>query len=743
MTGGVWVGQAKISAADITTQALTFRATQSVDPETLTGLAGFHNVFYGGAGVDILKGEDSSSGTNPGNSYYCSADGDTCIGTLGNDQFFAGPGNGATLLKPGGGTDILTLSTTSSEYTAAREGNDVVLAAQAGDVVRVQNWYLGASNQLAEIRFAEGTSWTPAMLSNLPIYLAGTLNNDTLTGPQTNVRYFLSGREGADTLQGGNLADVLDGGSGNDTLRGGAGSDVFRGGDGNDMLGGADSADRGYSSAGPTYWAAAGASVKFVGNDYTGGTGNDTLLGTYGADTYHFNLGDGTDSLYEAGLNYTNSNGRQDCGDDVLLLGVGINTETLSVSRNGTDLILATGYDSIAVKGWYQEVGHTGYQLSSVQFADGVTWSNAELTAKGLTLRGTEGNDTLYSVANWSNTLLGNGGSDILEGNNLTDVLDGGAGNDTLRGGAGSDVFRGGDGNDTLGGGDSADRGYSSAGPTYWVAAGASVKFVGNDYTGGTGNDTLLGTFGADTYHFNLGDGTDSLYEAGLNYTNSNGRQDCGDDVLLLGDGITAATLAISRIGTDLILGVGSDSVAVKGWYQEAGHTGYQLATAQFADGTMLNNTELTARGLHVEGTSGNDTLTGLSAWANELMGNDGNGILNGGALADYLAGGTGNNTLNGGLGDDLYVATLHGGSSTVTDTGGLETLILADVLTTDVSVSTSGNNLAITLEGSSAPANTVTLIGQALAGSQIGQFQFLDGMRTAAEMNAWALSQG
>ena len=63
------------------------------------------------------------------------------------------------------------------------------------------------------------------------------------------------------------------------------------------------------------------------------------------------------------------------------------------------------------------------------------------------------------------------------------------------------------------------------------------------------------------------------------------------------------------------------------------------------------------------------------------LSGTAGNDTLSGGTGDDTLDGGSGDDALNGGLGNDLYRYTLGSGNDVITDTGGVDTLELADPL--------------------------------------------------------------
>lgn len=134
-------------------------------------------------------------------------------------------------------------------------------------------------------------------------------------------------------------------------------------------------------------------------------------------------------------------------------------------------------------------------------------------------IRGGECNDTLYGGAD-KDFLYGNVGDDLLYGQTGEDNLYGGTGDDVLYGNFGRDWLYGGRGHDILKGGNDADCLYGQAGDD-WLNAGA--KSYAADYlNGGTGNDVLIGGKGRDTlfggagndvFIFNLGDGTDKLWD--------------------------------------------------------------------------------------------------------------------------------------------------------------------------------------------------------------------------------------
>ncbi|MBF0192444.1 MAG: hypothetical protein HQL99_15095 [Magnetococcales bacterium] len=121
---------------------------------------------------------------------------------------------------------------------------------------------------------------------------------------------------------------------------------------------------------------------------------------------------------------------------------------------------------------------------------DGNTLSDVTTVNVGTTLEeifGTNYSDSLTGHQG-DNLINGGAGDDRIYGLGGDDQLTGGAGNDILDGGEGSDTLLGGAGNDTLTGG------------------------LGNDILdGGAGNDTLMGHDGNDIFLLRAGGGNDSV----------------------------------------------------------------------------------------------------------------------------------------------------------------------------------------------------------------------------------------
>ena len=98
-----------------------------------------------------------------------------------------------------------------------------------------------------------------------------------------------------------------------------------------------------------------------------------------------------------------------------------------------------------------------------------------------------------------------------------------------------------------------------------------------NVLQGGTGNDSLFGATSADTYIFNVGDGSDSIYEA----ANTN----IVLDKIQLGVGINFADVMSVRNGNNLILKFtnAGDQITVSNWFSA---DQYKVEQLVFANGT-------------------------------------------------------------------------------------------------------------------------------------------------------------
>jgi Ca2+-binding RTX toxin-like protein len=231
---------------------------------------------------------------------------------------------------------------------------------------------------------------------------------------------------------------------------------------------------------------------------------------------------------------------------------------------------------------------------------------------------GSGGNDTINPIGGMSIqhlSIYGGEGDDIIRDNDGGDFLSGDAGNDTIYSGTsyrgeGDTVF-GGEGNDTI------------------VIAGDAKA------DGGTGDDTfvLSGRFG---------------YQESADLAGGEGV----DQVVASGDFRSVTFDSIEELQIDgwITLGAASlETITHISAYQG------KRANAYFADATIVDATPFD---MNFHGTitgSGSDDVLNFSQAANriDLVGGNGNDILNGSSADNKLYGGLGDDTIYGGAGDD------------------------------------------------------------------------------------------
>ena len=250
--------------------------------------------------------------------------------------------------------------------------------------------------------------------------------------------------------------------------------------------------------------------------------------------------------------------------------------------------------------------------------------------AVSATYRGTAGADRLAGAAG-DDVVLGFAGDDLLLGGSGKDLLDGGAGRDRLLGGAGEDRYIVDNAGDQVveaaGGG--TDTVFAST--SYTLAAGQEIEGLQllaattGDFnlTGNEFGNSLVGNNGANV--LNGGAGADLLVGRG------------GDDSYIVdnaGDQVVEAA------------GGGTDTVFAS--------TSYTLAAGQEVEGLQL-----------LAATTGNFNLTG-NEFANTLVGNNSDNVLNGGAGIDLLVGRGGNDSYIVDNAGDQVVEAAGRGNDTV-----------------------------------------------------------------------------
>ncbi|WP_276203024.1 calcium-binding protein, partial [Herbaspirillum rhizosphaerae] len=154
-----------------------------------------------------------------------------------------------------------------------------------------------------------------------------------------------------------------------------------------------------------------------AGNDILdGGTGNDYLNGGNGADVYLFGKGSGQDTIYNYDSDAVGTNA------DTILLGVGITTSGVTITRQYDDLIISLNgrNDSLRVQSYFNADGASNNVVENLKFDDGTVWDVATIKAKMITA--TVGNDTLKGYAT-NDTINGGDGNDIIYGQSGDDTL--------------------------------------------------------------------------------------------------------------------------------------------------------------------------------------------------------------------------------------------------------------------------------------------------------------------------------
>jgi Ca2+-binding RTX toxin-like protein len=768
---------------------------------------------------DGTPGDDVITGTIGADTLVGGAGDDDLSGRKGPDTYIYNKGDGYDVITDDifYSTDVNTLQLGSGITTAdiafergGLNNNDIILhikgSSDAVDLVSQSYPYEGVQ----QVVFADGTTWTAAQLMTMSIGAEETAGNDVVLG--------------------GGGDDVLGGGAGDDTLYGGGGDDIyhFNLGDGFDQVveyanGGVDQlvfgagitasqvvvtqafddragylltvdgADQVIANdqlesivfADGTTWTQGDLASRSLSqantagdkriygtgaNDTMSGGSGDFLSGGDGSDTYLFNLGDGQETIGDISPNQPN----------FLQFGAGIDSGDITVSRpNGSDFLLRINgtNDSVYLEDvtaylWFPDwmgVGH-------INFADGTTWTIADMFSAYVT----------QAAANGTHTIYGTGGGDTLWSGTGDDYLSGGGGSDTylFNKGDGADVIDDGLGTaydtDTLQFGDgiattdliisrpvsgdylvrikgtndsvylkNEDGPYQGvevfkfADGTVWSyqdlanAYLAQHETAGDDHIlgsfradtiqGGPGNDFLDGGGSADTYLFNLGDGHDTISDSSY----ITGEQ----NKLVFGDGILASDVIVTRPNEhDVLLTINGrpDSVyLVNETTQPSG-----VAEVDFADGTVWTRADLFTL-----------AATTTSAGATIIRGTSAADVLTGGTEADELVGGPGPDALRGGGGADIYLFNAGDGSDAIQDYGDAASVdqlqFGAGVIASDIQISVSAsdaNDLVLSIRGTD---DAIYLDNETAGdGSGVEQVVFADGtVWTRSDLTPTALA--
>ena len=416
---------------------------------------------------------------------------------------------------------------------------------------------------------------------------------------------------------------------GSEMIFGNKGDDTFHGSEEDDVIYGGNGNDILYGNA---------------GNDILiGGTGNDNLYGEYGNDTYYFNIGDGSDLIFDC------EDGEIKKNDDRIVFGKGIRAEDVQMERVGYNLeIRYSEQDKVTIQDAYNyDDGRS--QIESIVFADGTVWKDEEIGKRCNKRNGSDGDDVMQGYNHMSEYSA----DETFYAGNGDDKIYAYDGDDTIYGEAGNDIIYGGTGDDKI--------------------------------TGGTGNDNLYGEYGNDTYYFNIGDGSDLIFDC------EDGEIKENDDRIVFGKGIRAEDVQMEREGYNLEIRYSEqDKVTIQDAYNyDDGRS--QIESIVFADGTVWKDEEIGKRCNKRNGSDGDDVMQGYNHMSeysadetfyagngddkiyaydgdDTIYGEAGNDIIYGGTGDDKITGGTGNDNLYGEYGNDTYYFNIGDGSDLIFD---------------------------------------------------------------------------
>jgi Ca2+-binding RTX toxin-like protein len=724
-----WVDYGSSSAAVVVDLANGAASGGEAAGDRLIGIEGVH----GSSLADTLSGTDGADCIGGGA-------GDDRIDGRGGDDLLVG-GAGADMLIGGAGFD-------SADYSGSGGAVIIDLVAGTGSGGDAQGDRLQGVERLIGSGFADvltGDSFNNVLIGGAGAdRLTGGAGIDTAdysaSGAAVNVVLGSTGSggdaqgdvlTGIENLVGSGFGDVLVGDGAANALAGGGGDDRLVGNGGADRLdggAGVDTADFSSSAGAVTADLAAGTASGGVGlvaiegligsafddvlngdaggNLLVGGKGADLIDGRDGLDTADYS---GSAAAVQVDLARSVQDGTGDAAGDRLvsieaLVGSAFDDALAGVSAAealyggaGADRLDGRGGDDLLQGGAGADMLIGGDGVDTVDYG-----ANTAAVSINLQTGSSSGGDAEGDRFDGVERFIGSRFADTLIGDGGDQILVGGAGGDRLDGAGGFDiaVYTGSAAGvkvnlatGALSGGDA--QGDSLAGIEGVVGSAFADTLTGdaniNRLEGGAGNDILDGGAGADVMIGGAGDdsyvvdnegdqvtetvgggldiirtGLSSLTLADgvedLSYTGSGGFVGTGnaldnslygkafDDALY---GLDGDDKLVGGAGADLLDGgAGRDQVD----YTKSAAITVNLATnvnrGGEAEGDRLVGIETVIGSNYADSITGSDDpLAG-----DMLYGRGGDDLLFGGAGDDLLDGGGGNDVLRGGIGNDLYV---------------------------------------------------------------------------------------
>lgn len=702
-----------------------------------------------GAGDDWIESDGGNDTVNAGEGndrVHASTGDDIIYGWIGSDWLYGGEGNDGIyaqgLLEAGhiyetdenhidaGAGDDYVMGASGTDHIFGQAGNDWIQGVDGNDYI-----YGGDGNDVLQAGlgndYVEAGDSTQAASSNviqngIGYVVTGVSRGDTLNLHEfkyttfehgysfdLNFNNIVFGKEGADTLLGGNGKDLIIGdqdsqynlesgvsdfnaahengsndfisaGAGDDWIESDGGDDTVYGGDGNDRIHASYGNDLIYGDAGnDSLFGGLGNDLIFggTGDDIIlAGAGTDTLFGEGGNDIYYFRQGDGDNTIVDT------------AGDNIIRM-IDITSSQAALNQSGQDLLITAGSTSVRVQGFYSNTS-----VSSIEFSDGVVMDMNEFSASdqwmeyginpannqifaamlqhvlntGTYIYGTQGDDNALhgTGANLITTpanelIFAEAGNDWVQSSEGDDYIEGKSGNDNIQAGGGNDIILGG------------DESSAQLSPMLIETHGLQVSTTlwndvlygkaGSDFIiAGAGNDVIIG----DQEVLSAIAGNGGGY--GFNYAHDYGSA----DYIYAGE------------GDDYIESDGGDD---------------------FVHGEQGNDRIYASHGNDiVYGGSGNDILNGGQG-SDALYGGSGNDVLYGyndqrqdDYTTNYLYGGSGIDLIYGADGND-FIDAGEGFGSYVDGYGGVDTLSFDDsgasgVTASLLSGSASGSNFSLTV---------------------------------------------
>ena len=539
--------------------------------DTLYG-GGNNDVLYGGTGNDTLFGDDFATGEE----FH----GDDILYGESGDDYLLG-GEGGDYLDGGAGGDYL-YGNEGADNLFGDDGNDLIIGGEGRDS-------LNGGSGVDKLYGGSGDDSVLGGSDNDALY--GDTGNDILSGGDGNDSLY--GGEGDDYLEGGSGADTLDGGSGDDILIGGAGKNYLFGGSGNDTLEGGTYLDGGDGNdlyrvaldkgnvTIKNYGIESGSGSLHIIQDITSNNvevkreENDLIISANNS-IYYVLVKDyfGVGALSEIKLSdgvvlgsaYIESIFQTVSSVDEMIADFDVSNATYGGA--GDDII----YDRVIIKKTESEVPYKVIDGNDSSFPSGglefdfalEDQSTGDLNGDfGVGLSPSTGQFGTYEssvksfqiTASFEISAPSNKGDSNLTLSDFSSSIDGGAGDDMIYGLGGDDYLKGGVGDDFLDGGEGSDIAFGEIGNDF-LAGGVGKDYlkggVGDDFLdGGEGNDKVYGDAdndflfgGAGNDHLNGGDGEDTLDGGeGNDYLNGGAGDDvlfggAGDDELIGGSGI-------------------------------------------------------------------------------------------------------------------------------------------------------------------------------------------------------------